>query len=97
LLKTKDLDSKLEINCLSLTKNNKMGFCDGQQIGWLAGAVGISEESDLYVTDIDWNEHYAGVGANLELVVSFEATYDREEQDIVSLEVKEATYNAREY
>jgi hypothetical protein len=30
-------------------------------------AFSLSEDSDVYITDIDWNEHYAEVGVNLEL------------------------------
>ncbi len=53
-------------------------------------AYSLSEDSDIYVTDMDWNDHYAEVGANVELEVRFGAIYDREENDVVSLEVKEA-------
>jgi len=53
-------------------------------------AYGLEEDSDVSVTDIDWNGHYAEVEATVNLEVRLGAIYDRDEKDIVSLEVKEA-------
>jgi hypothetical protein len=59
-------------------------------------AFNLDEDSGVSVTDMDWSEHYAEVEASVNLEVRFSAIYDREENDVVSLEVKEAR-SEREY
>jgi hypothetical protein len=59
-------------------------------------SASLMDESDVYVVDMDWNDHYAKVGATLELKVSFGVIYDREDKEITSPEVKEAKWE-KEY
>jgi hypothetical protein len=55
-------------------------------------AFNLHEDSGVSVTDMDWNEQYAEVEATVSLEVRFAAIYDREENDVTSLETKEAKY-----
>lgn len=54
-------------------------------------AFNLSEDSNIYVTDIGWSNQSAQVGIKLDLEVQFGGIYDRDEKDLVSLEVRAAT------
>jgi hypothetical protein len=54
-------------------------------------AYGIEEVSAFTVTDWDWNEHYAEVEATLDIEVLLGLTFDRENGDVLSIEVDGAS------
>jgi hypothetical protein len=89
-----DIDDVLELNDHEIYLEFRAVY-NADIFGFLfrTDAFGLGDGSDIYVTDIDRNNHYAEVGVNLELEVRFGAIYDRDEKEFVTLEVKEAKTN----
>ena len=67
------------------------GEYEAEMFGYLphTESYSLHDESTLYVTDWNWNDHYVQVGANVTLRISFRAVFDLRENEIVDFGIKE--------
>lgn len=56
-------------------------------------AYNLEDESKLYITDANWNDHYAEVGAEVDLDVEMVVTFNPTEGVFLSFEVQKAEFD----